>query len=253
MASLELNFDLAEDLYRAVDMTIARASMRHSQPSDQKVLYANMMEEVNARLETIFVAAQGGYRMHEMLAEEFCYFQLRMLCESIACACLIAHGDLTGNVHKFRNQWSADRILKELAKLHPDFYPKPRIVTVTPKRIEVEHKTEGFLARAEFLKLYGLTHSRSHRGSLKDMAERPPYVHVNFASIVEWARKIEQLLNDHLIQSPDETHSWLVLQKAVQSGGHPLVVEEEIKPRGAMRLEPDRRIRLSGAQTTRPG
>ena len=88
--------------------------MRHSQPSDQKALYANMMEEVNARLETILVAAQGGYQMHEMLAEEFCYFQLRMLCEAIACACLIAHGDLTGNVYKLCSEWSADKIIGSL-------------------------------------------------------------------------------------------------------------------------------------------
>ena len=199
--------------------------MQHSQPDDQKALYANMMEEVNARLETIFVAAQGGYRMHEMLAEEFCYFQLRMLCEAIACACLIAHGDLTGNVHKLRNQWSADTIIRELTKLHSDFYPKPRIVRITEERIEIAHKMEGFLARAEFLRLYGSTHSRNHRGSLKDMSNRPPYAYVNFTPIVAWARKIEELLNDHLIQSPDETHSWLVLQKATQTGGHPLVVD----------------------------
>ena len=57
------------------------------------------------------------------------------------------------------------------------------------------------------------------------MSERPPYVHVNFSSVVDWTRKIEQLLNDHLIQSPDETHSWLVIQKAAQTSGHPLVAD----------------------------
>jgi hypothetical protein len=198
--------------------------MGQAQPSDQKSLYANLMEEVNARLEGIVNAARGKFQMHEMFAEEFCYFQLRMICETIACACLVAHGDLTGNIYKLRSEWSADKIVKLLTALHSDFYPKPRKVKFT-HQIEIEHKTNGFLTRKDFLRLYGLVHSRSHRGSLDGMSERPPYKDANFTPIIEWTRKIEELLNDHLIQSPDQSRSWLVLQKGHPHGtGHPEVV-----------------------------
>lgn len=162
--------------------------------------------------------------MHQMIAEEFCYFQLRMLCEAIACGCLVAHGDITRlqSLERLRREWSADKIIKEIGKLHANFYPRACVFTITTQ-IDIADKKDGFLTKLEFLKLYGQTHSRTHRGSLKDLGTRPPYTNVNFAPIVKWADKIHELLNNHLIQSPDRKQNWLVILKSPQMGGHPLV------------------------------
>jgi hypothetical protein len=200
--------------------------MAHPPPGNQRELYASLMEEVNARLETISFAVQGTHRMHEMLAEEFCYFQLRLICEIVACGCLIAHGDLTGiNLDKYKREWSADSIIKKLDKLHQDFYPKPRIVTRRPERIDLQDRICGFLTKTDLLQLYGITHSRTHRGPLMGMTSRAPYVNVDFKPVTEWAAKIELLLNDHIIQSLDEKHTWLVIPKAPETGGHSIVVD----------------------------
>lgn len=53
---------------------------------------------------------------------EFCFLQLRMLCELIALGCLTAHGDLEAG--KLKKSHKADQIIRRLEVLHPDFYPK---------------------------------------------------------------------------------------------------------------------------------
>jgi hypothetical protein len=45
-----------------------------------------------------------------------------MICELIAMGCLVAHGDLD-HATKLRREWAADRIMEELEKLHPHFFP----------------------------------------------------------------------------------------------------------------------------------
>jgi hypothetical protein len=57
-------------------------------------LYANLMDEVKARIDCINVAVQGRTGFPTPIAREFCYLQLRFLCELIALSCLVAHGDI---------------------------------------------------------------------------------------------------------------------------------------------------------------
>jgi|SRR5882724_2304781 len=59
---------------------------------------------------------------------EFCYLQLRMLCELIAVGCLVVHGDVEGTKGLCK-VWAADKVMKRLEKLHPDFYPHPMVFT----------------------------------------------------------------------------------------------------------------------------
>lgn len=172
------------------------------------------------------MTVNGLYRMHQMLAEELCYFQLRMICETIACGCLIAHGDMTGlNLDKIRSEWSADAIFKHIDGLHEDFYPKACTFELTPGRVNIvwNENEAQYLSKSDFLKLYGQTHARTHRGSLKHMSKRPPYITVDFSPITAWTNKIFALMDNHVIWSPDHRQQWLVVMKSPQMNGQPLI------------------------------
>src|SRR6187401_3241387 len=89
-------------------------------------LYAAMLEEVKLRIASIESATAGLLKLHPVIVREFCYLQLRMICELIALGCLTAHGDVPGSKSKtLRKAWHADEIIKALQDLHQDFYPHP--------------------------------------------------------------------------------------------------------------------------------
>ena len=52
------------------------------------------MEEIKRRIDLIQRLVQGQIVIPQMAAFEFCYLQLRKICEVFALACLTAHGDI---------------------------------------------------------------------------------------------------------------------------------------------------------------
>lgn len=99
-------------------------------------LYCCVMEEILIRDEILMAVLADGVAetpcmalqpfMQGRVVEEIAYLQLRMICELIALACLVAHGEVSG-VQKadLRKEWNADKIIKKVGSLHPGFYPVP--------------------------------------------------------------------------------------------------------------------------------
>ncbi len=59
-------------------------------------LYANLMSEVKVRMASIETICNNQNGLPGPLVREFCFLQLRMICELIALGCLTAHGDIKG-------------------------------------------------------------------------------------------------------------------------------------------------------------
>ena len=56
---------------------------------------------------------------------EVCFLQIRMICELLAFACLVAHEDIkAARAPKFTNESHAATILRKLEELHADFFPR---------------------------------------------------------------------------------------------------------------------------------
>ena len=86
------------------------------------------MEEIKGRTEAIRLALSGQLPVHPRVAVELSFLQLRMVCELIALACLMAHGDLGLTLpEKMKGEDHAGVILKVLEQLHPKFYPRPYV------------------------------------------------------------------------------------------------------------------------------
>lgn len=129
---------------------------------------------------------------------EFCFLQLRMLCELIALACLAAHGDLE-KIGKLKKAGEPHKIIGYLEKLHPEFYPRAATQTKGgPEEFDAVLRTDGFLTKQEFIKLHGKCGDVLHRGSMRVVIARK-HASTDVNDIVAWKGKIEILLAYHLI------------------------------------------------------
>lgn len=170
------------------------------------------MEEVKARLSAIEAALRGDFSLSPSFVEDFCYLQLRMIGELIALACLLAHGDIqSAQKSTLRTSWDADRIIKTLSNLHPDFFPYPVKREHLPATdnsptggIHMHDVPAGYLTKDDMLEFLGKIGNRLHRGSLKKVLKNQNTIQNNFPDIVKWHDKIVLLLNEHRILFSDK-------------------------------------------------
>ena len=172
---------------------------------DEKALdrYQGLLVEIKHRTATIDDILKKKVPIRAKIAEELCYLQLRMICELIAIGCLIIHGDVSARKQDLFRSYKADWIMSRLELLHPRFYPQPleHQDRVGPHP-EWVHKTDGFLARKDLVKLIRLAGERVHRGTARNVLknDRP----LEFADIRRWHDMVVALLTRHIIISPDE-------------------------------------------------
>ena len=166
-------------------------------------LYSKLMGEAKLRLEAMETALAGKTGLPDGAVREFCFLQLRMLCELIALGCLAAHGDLevVEKLRKtYKKTYEADKIIGELQRLHPEFYPRATIQTRHgPDEFNALLRKEGFLTKEELVRLYGRCGNVLHRGSFRGLFLTKRYASLGFADIRAWKGKIEALLSYHLI------------------------------------------------------
>lgn len=164
---------------------------------DALALYIRLMEEAKGRALSIngITRAQSG--VGPPLIREYCFLQLRMLCELIALGCLVAHGDITKTKYFQKDAYKADDILKRLEGLHPEFYPvASQLSFPTAGHVHIEPLTSGFLTKKELISLYGLCGSVLHKGTLDRVINPDPF-RLDYADINEWGQKALNLLSVH--------------------------------------------------------
>jgi len=178
---------------------------------DQKALialYANLMDEVKVRIDCIDRAVNGQTGFPGPIVREFCYTQLRLLCELIALSCLVAHGDIPATYAKrLGKEWSADAIIEGLTKLRPHFYPIPmrqadrRSISGKVQSHSVEALNPMAFPKETLLELYGQCHQHLHRGNVRKLLKSttPIELDTKFPEIIAWAQKINDHLSFHVI------------------------------------------------------
>lgn len=172
-----------------------------------RTLYADLMEEIKARFDCINTTTQGRLALPAPITREFCYLQIRFLCELVALSCLVAHGDMDElKSHKLGRSWSADEIIDKMSKLRPHFYPiTMKEMSVTPMGKVKNHALEAVnpspFPKEKLLSLYGKTHKFLHRGNFKNLLSAATPLDLNFdaAEIIANVQPISDLLGYHMI------------------------------------------------------
>ena len=172
--------------------------------------YVNCMEEIRGRVSV--VEAVGQHRVTTGLQRcdiEIVFLQMRKVLELIAFASLTANKEKYSLAHaKFAEHWNAKRMLEELAKINPAFYPIPMAHPVLqPSGMKHwEPLTEGFLTRDDFVKLYDTASEFLHVTNpftIKDPQMQMAY------SLKGWVERIKALLALHMMTLVDDQR-WII-------------------------------------------
>ena len=196
---------------------------------DAARVYTSIMEEAKLRALSINTLTGAQIALPVPLLREFCFLQLRMLCELIALGCLVAHGDIEETkLPALQKAYNAGDIVKRLEKLHPNFYPSPRKPVFNPGHVHLEDYDREFLTKDELLTLYGRSGDVLHRGSLRRLLDPKNQSPADFRDIQVWGQKILNLLSVHLISRIGGNFHLVVALEAPQVGGNVLVSVAEI-------------------------
>ena len=179
------------------------------------------MEEIKRRDQAIGDVLGGVVKLPAPIAADLCYVQLRKICEIIGLSCLVAHGDLEGvRTSALQKTYKPDFIIKQMERLHRDFYPMPgiqRLDLVTGRPVEILPMDKKFLDKAALIALYGECGDRLHRGNVRKLlAGQEPAV--DFAKIAEWRMQAVNLLNHHSIQTSDPDWQFRIIMQASGTG-----------------------------------
>lgn len=189
---------------------------------DAARVYTSIMEEAKFRALSINTLTGIQSALPVLLMREFCFLQLRMLCELIALGCLVAHGDIK-QTKELRKSYHAGDIVKRMERLHTNFYPVPRKPVFNPGHVHLEDYGGDFLTKSELPKLYGICGDVLHKGSLRNLLGPQRSSPSDYQDIQQWGQKVLNLLSFHTISRIGKTFHLVTALEAPQIGGNVLV------------------------------
>lgn len=181
--------------------------------------YCACMEDVKCRLAVVNTVTRGELSTGNPVFDyEFVSVQLRKVLEFVAFSSMIANKRIYAAAHAdFSRHWRAKRLLEDLEKLHPNFYPQPiKFGHVTESGVKHFDKVKnGYLTRDDFVTLYDLCSETMHTWNPFTDKDR----RIDFKrSVVEWVRRIEGLLKMHLMQFVDRDEIWVINMERPEDG-----------------------------------
>ena len=168
------------------------------------VQYCGLMEDVKFKIESINqLIAMPGITIQTRV-ESIC-LQLRMLLELIVFSSLISNKDVWQKSQKeLQSSQDISKKLRELRRLHPNFYPRPVDLDGKAAEGEPADRTEGFLSEDKLIEVYGQLGNILH-------AENPLGKETDYRFFIDsvpgWLSEVVDLLECHkvyLFHRPEE-------------------------------------------------
>ena len=196
----------------------------------QLQMYVQQMEEIKKRTDVVkcFLAKNCG-ALYDVTTVECMALQIRKILELIALGALVANEAEYKKRHaNFASHWRAKRILKEIERGNPAFYPRPTRQVIdrdSGQVVRLEDVTEGFLTRYEYEALYdecsNLLHARNpFAGRKRNDLQFGKKVHI-------WMTKIIVLLNHHCVQLSDSAQQiWVMMNAKSDGNAHATLFEQ---------------------------
>ena len=168
------------------------------------VQYCGLMEEVKSRVEAINQLMEMPGITVQTRVESIC-LQLRMLLELIVFSSLVSNKDVWQRSQKeLQGSQDISKKVKELKRLHPNFYPSPVDLDASAPGEEPVDRAEGFLNEVRLIEVYGRLGNILH-------AENPMGKETDYRffidSVPRWLSEVMKLLECHkvyLYHRPEE-------------------------------------------------
>lgn len=138
------------------------------------------------------------------MVAEILGIQLRKSLELVALAALSANRPHYEKAYQgIENAWNAKEILKQIAKLHPHYYPTPiHLGGLDPEgHKRFEKLTSGFLTKDQFISIYDKLGGVLHAWNPHKRAPRRVGSDIDFP---KWFKLLEGLLSLHYFHLPDD-------------------------------------------------
>ena len=166
--------------------------------------YCDLMEEVKFRVESVNQLMELPGITIRARVESIC-LQLRMLVELIVFSSLVSNKDVWRRSQKeLQSSQNISKKIKELKRLHPNFYPTPVNVQESALGDEPADRIEGFLSEDRLMDVYGRLGNILH-------AENPMGRETDYRFFIDavpgWLSEVENLLECHkvyLYHRPEE-------------------------------------------------
>jgi hypothetical protein len=184
------------------------------------------MEELKIRLDVAGDTLEIAYRDGAAISHyDLIALQLRKILELIAFASLSAHSEpYIAAYADYAKHWNARRLLRNLAAINPDFYPKPLTALKDESgSIRFDYVPSGYLTKDDFVELYQQTSAVLHVPN----PFATPSEHVLGRPYREWIDLIINLLRLHAIKLPTAGDYWIVMLASQEDGkAHALTAVE---------------------------
>jgi hypothetical protein len=115
-------------------------------------------------------------------------------------------------VSGLHKEWSADKIMNRLERLHENFYPKS-CIQVGGDKSKIEYK-QG-IEKSELLKIYNNCGEKLHLGKLINIKNPKE---LNFGVVVGYVQEIYDFLNMHSIFLSDNKTVILCIMRTIETG-----------------------------------
>ena len=166
--------------------------------------YCDLMEEVKSRVESINQLMEMPGVTIRTRVESSC-LQLRVLLELIVFSSLVSNKDVWQRSRKeLQSSQDISKKLRELKRLHPNFYPRPVDLEASASGKEPGDRTEGYLTENQLDEVYGRLGNILH-------AENPLGKVTDYRFFIEavpgWMSQVQNLLECHkvyLYHHPEE-------------------------------------------------
>ena len=131
------------------------------------IAYKKCMEEIKKRLEAVKLVGMEQYSTpYKITNVEFMALQLRKVFEMIVLASIASHKSaVPAAKKKIGKEWDINKIIQQVRKLNPNFYPRPikRVPSDKPGiKDEWVDTDKEFLALPELIKAHGQLHELLH-------------------------------------------------------------------------------------------
>ena len=158
--------------------------------------YCDLMEEIKSRAESISQLMELPGITSRTQAESIC-LQLRLLLELIVFSSLVSNKDVWQRSQKeLQSSQDISKKLKELKRIHSNFYPKSVDLQGSTSGKEPVDRAEGFLSEDKLIEIYGRLGNILH-------AENPLGKETNYRYFIDeipgWISQIQNLLECHKV------------------------------------------------------
>lgn len=177
--------------------------------------YAEAMKEIKLRSEVITLFLTGRLEARYVPTNvEMIGLQFRKVFELVAFASLAANRSQYSSVYSdFAKHWEAAKLLKNLRRINPNFYPKPVVEAPTSQSgalHALKEREQDYLTQDELIEAHGKCGKLMHGAN-------PFGIPIDYAFYQQrfniWMSKTINLLNNHQVHLPGDTGFYLFHMK----------------------------------------